>query len=219
MKPIVIPLIILMASFAEAQVPLSNFEKATYQEGDFREVLYQNIRYPREALKAGTEGHAVISIFINNEGEMGDIKVLSSNRNMFIPSATNAMQLVTGDWEPTKINGEVVGKEYFVIFRFSMQPGPHLEDHRKKVEKYLRKRKPEKALEVTNKAINENPYDRDLLLLRQGLFKILGDSKSAEKDKLRATQLEHDILGVIELKAMWTKRVRKVRTIGPVIRL
>lgn len=116
---------------AEAQMPTYKKEKAyAYVEqmpefkGGEQEMfrfLGENIRYPKTAQEAGTEGLVVLSFVIEKDGTVNDVQVLKKLGMGTDEEAMRVVELMNGKWQPGKQDGQPVPVRYTLPIRFAIR--------------------------------------------------------------------------------------------------
>ncbi len=100
-----------------------NLEQAELKKCAERKMLehiYSNLEYPQKAIDSGTEGMAVISFVIQEDGSLSDIKLLRS----VSPECDSAALKVINEfpnWIPGKQAGKPVPVHFNLPIRFKMK--------------------------------------------------------------------------------------------------
>jgi len=86
---------------------------------DINRYLAENLKYPREAEKENIEGRVVTQFTVNEDGSIGDPKVM---RGIGHGCDEEALRLIKGmpKWKPGKQNGKAVKVKYNLPITFRM---------------------------------------------------------------------------------------------------
>ncbi|WP_321308482.1 energy transducer TonB [Marinifilum fragile] len=186
----------------------SNVENAHYLNGDVTYILEKNVKYPKEAFLNDIYGDVILSITIDKNGDMNNLKVVNSPSKILSTSSLKAVNCIKNKWSACEINGTPVDKDYLVIFRYRIYSNSQPPTYKKRAAKLIQKQKYLKALKLYNKAIEDNKYDHELFALRSNLNKIMNDNKAAESDLQQSNKLKSTIVAVVN-STMTSKIVTK----------
>lgn len=97
-------------------------EPAHYAQGEnyWNQYLKQNLRYPREAARAGDQGEVLIELIILPNGVIGQLKDVSPEEiAQSLINESIRVILSAGHWVPAKVNGQPVAsiKQVRTVFR------------------------------------------------------------------------------------------------------
>lgn len=173
--------------------------KASYQDGDVRAILAQNLTYPTEAFAQNIEGHVILQICISKDGDIIDAKFIESPDIILTNSCTEAFQIIKGKWNPAFTDGKPIDKTYRIVFSHMIYRGSPPPNYYKAAQKHIKREKYEKALKLYNKEIEFNPYDFELFQARSEIKSLLGDDEGAETDKIIANTLYQEIMCVVTI--------------------
>ena len=101
-------------------------EKPLFQGGDcdkFSVWLGQQILYPEIAKQNGIQGRVVLSIVIQKDGNVSDIKVLRGEEQSLVNEAIRVVSM-SPKWTPGKHNGHIVSVKYTFPLMFNL-PDPN----------------------------------------------------------------------------------------------
>lgn len=95
----------------------------TFVGGDMEmmKFLGKNIRYPKQAQEANTEGLVVLSFVVTEKGNLQDITVLKPLGQGTDEEAIRVVQLMDGKWSPGRQNGVPVPVRYTLPVRFAIK--------------------------------------------------------------------------------------------------
>lgn len=110
-----------VATPVKAETELSIMQTPAYPGGEkgLMEYIQNNLRYPTNAIDSGVSGRVVCSFIISAQGEVTDVKVLTSVH----PSLDKeAMRLILNmpNWIPGKQNGKNVSVKYSIPISFKL---------------------------------------------------------------------------------------------------
>lgn len=88
---------------------------------EMMKFLGMNIRYPKQAQEAGTEGLVVLTFVVEDDGSLKDITVLKSLGQGTDEEALRVVQLMNGKWSPGRQNGKAVPVRYTLPIRFAIR--------------------------------------------------------------------------------------------------
>ena len=96
--------------------------------------LGDNVRYPVEAMKSGTQGRVITSFIINKDGSISDIKIERGVDPLLDTEAIRVMEMMP-KWKPGTQKGEAVNVRFSmpVVFRLSNDAGKMSEEEKEKV--------------------------------------------------------------------------------------
>lgn len=86
-------------------------------------IKTQEPRYPRQALRAGTEGHVLLAFTITEQGDVTEIEVVQAEpRGVFDRAAMEAVS--SWQYQPFTENGKAVAKRVSQAVEFRLSPTP-----------------------------------------------------------------------------------------------
>ena len=90
--------------------------------GGYKEMMKyieQNMRYPEEAKKAGTQGRVVVQFLVNKNGAISDVSVLRSVDRLLDAEAVRLVRSMP-KWKPGMQKGKAVTVKYTVLLSFKL---------------------------------------------------------------------------------------------------
>ncbi|PKV63189.1 M56 family metallopeptidase [Pontibacter ramchanderi] len=90
-------------------------------EAEMMKFMGRNIRYPKDAQEAGTEGLVVLSFVVDKEGQLQDIAIVKSLHESLDKEALRVVEKMNGQWTPGSQNGRTVPVRYTLPVRFSIK--------------------------------------------------------------------------------------------------
>lgn len=103
---------------------LSPKDKHTCSEKKLFEYVYLHTRYPREALKKGISGTAVLQFIVKEDGTIGEVKVIKDPGAGLGQEAKRTVQSMTPlgiRWIPAELNGQAVPYEFTLPVNFKLE--------------------------------------------------------------------------------------------------
>jgi TonB family protein len=88
-------------------------EKAMYA------FMLENIKYPEEAKKAGAVGTVFISVNVEPDGRISEVKIIRGFRNDCDKEALRVVKLMP-NWIPGKVNGKAVKTNFVLPIKFAL---------------------------------------------------------------------------------------------------
>lgn len=85
--------------------------------------IFQNIKYPKAAKDAGTEGTVIVNFIVNKAGEMEDLKIMKSPSPDLGKVAYRIMNAIKQPWTPGRNGGKAVAVELNIPIKFKLE-GP-----------------------------------------------------------------------------------------------
>ena len=102
--------------------------------GGYKEMMKyieQNMRYPEEAKKAGTQGRVVVQFLVNKNGAISDVSVLHSVDRLLDAEAVRLVRSMP-KWKPGMQKGKAVTVKYTVPLSFKLMEDVKAEASNKK---------------------------------------------------------------------------------------
>lgn len=190
----------------------SIIEKAGYPKDALTDYLSKNLDYPDKALENNIQGDVIFSLVISTSGKMEKLVKLNSPHMLLLNGAVVLLSPLDKGWTPAKINGLPVDRSYRIVIRYRLNLNSAPVDYNRQIKELLRKEKYEKALKISNQAIEDNKYEYMLYEFRSKAKQFLGDTEGAKADSLTAADLNNDIL--LNLNIVAVGIVRKPMVIG-----
>lgn len=177
-------------------------QKAKYEEGDHRQLIYETVKYPITAIRANIEGDVILSMRISSAGLMDSLNLVQSPNQLLTYSALTAMEALSGNWTPTVMDDQPISKNYLMVFRFRKYLNSAPVDYVGKIESFIKKAKFSKALKFAHEAIDDNPFSARLLRLRSIIYKNIERQEDSQNDFNKADLLDREIMSVIDILAL-----------------
>jgi TonB family protein len=149
--------------------------------GEPLQFLAKNIKYPDDARENCITGVVIVKFSVDTTGNVDSLYVDHSIHPLLDKEALRVVTMMSGQWNPGKINGKPVRFDVRLPIKFSVQNNGCLDfDYFfKQGVNYYKKGKMDKALSSFAVAIQLNPYDVESLM-KIALIKIdQNDLKSA----------------------------------------
>lgn len=83
--------------------------------------IMENIKYPKDAKKAGKDGRVICSFIINKEGKVTEPHVVQSSGTQSLDDEAVRLISLMPDWKPGKDKGEPVSVLYTIPVLFKLQ--------------------------------------------------------------------------------------------------
>lgn len=83
-------------------------------------VLYENIKYPQEAIDNNIEGTVYVSFIVNEEGKISEKQVIKSVHEALDNEALRVIDVLP-EWEPGKVGDKPVAVEFILPIRFYLK--------------------------------------------------------------------------------------------------
>ncbi|SIT93766.1 TonB family protein [Pontibacter indicus] len=90
-------------------------------EKEMMKFLGTNIQYPAIAKSNGLEGLAVLTFVVEADGKISDVKTVKSLSKETDEEAIRVVNMLSGQWNPGRQNGEVVRVRYTLPIRFALK--------------------------------------------------------------------------------------------------
>ncbi len=165
-KVIILPFLITYCLIAHSQ---DSFEKASLKSGRTDEFFGQNTKFPESLLGRIGNYNVLLSFVIKKDGMLDSVKIISSPDKQASFEALSALDKSDGLWNPTKLNGQPIGRKYLASFKFVTSKKYF--DQQTKAEKLVQKGDYKKAMEIIDDGLKFNEYDKDLYQLRLKIHK------------------------------------------------
>lgn len=204
LKSILFTCTFLISFLSLAQTPFnpvteSNFVKATYSKGNLISILGQDLTYSKEAALNGTEGYVTFLLKIDENGKLVSVTPKERVSDFLANPARAAIEKLTAAWNPSKVGGEAVDREYLLVFSYKIFYNSLPLDYHAMAIKFEDKGKIEKAIKTYDDAIKEYPYDPVYYTMRAKYKKQLEDEEGAAADELMAQKINMEVLAVVQI--------------------
>ena len=83
--------------------------------------IMENIRYPKDAKKAGKDGRVICSFIIDKEGKVTEVHVAQSSGTQSLDEEAVRLVSLMPDWKPGKDKGEPVSVLYTIPVLFKLK--------------------------------------------------------------------------------------------------
>lgn len=177
----------------------SDFEKATYTQGDLISILGQELIYPKDAAINGTEGNVIFLLTIDKTGKLVSYEAKERVSDKLAIQAEEAIKRMTGTWAPSKVHGQPVDRTYLLVFSYKIFYNALPLDYHAMAKKFDEKGKPDKAVRTYTDAIKNYPFEPVYYSMRAKYKKETGDEKGAKADELMAEKMNMEVLAVVEI--------------------
>lgn len=171
------------------------------------ELYISNLKIPREALQNRSNGLVILSVKIAEPGVPDSVFIVQEAADYFNQEVMRVTELAFANWTTEYLEGKPTDGEYLIVASFSIamgsSPGPTPEQE---IERFLKKGKLEKALDVLNGQISQSPYHSYWYHQRSKIHRELGKVEDAQRDFMTFKQLEKTVLVAAEIKAFGVRR-------------
>lgn len=93
-------------------------QRKTQSDARMLEYIYSNLKYPKEAKEAGTEGTVHLSFTVTEKGLMEDLKIVKAPSSALGKAAYIALNSLEGTWTPGMTKGKAVATELTIPIKF-----------------------------------------------------------------------------------------------------
>ena len=90
----------------------------------FKNHIAENLKYPQEAKENKIEGRVFVQFIINEEGKLGNVKIVRGVHPSLDNEAVRALKNSDPDWEPGKQRGKEVNVAYTIPIEFKLSEVP-----------------------------------------------------------------------------------------------
>ncbi|HSF53995.1 MAG TPA: energy transducer TonB [Algoriphagus sp.] len=164
-------------------------------------LITRQLTYPKEARLAKKEGIVAISLQTDLTSNLTEIKLEKQAGPLFDEQSLKAVENVRDLWTDDMIADRKPGESYLLVFNyFIASEGNTKQERIKSAMNLIQKGKPEKALKIAERMVNENPYDVTGLQLRSQINRQLGEEEAATSDLLAYQELSEKVLTQIDIK-------------------
>lgn len=100
-----------------------HFEQPVFRGGEpaLVQFMIRNMRYPKVARKRGIEGLVLVQFVVNKTGEVTDLKLVRKVSPELDAESLRVVQLMSGKFQPARIEGEPCSFRYTLPVRFGLQ--------------------------------------------------------------------------------------------------
>lgn len=158
---------------------------------EMNRLLSNNLKYPGELRTHEVSGPVMISIKVDQKGDMTSYKFLSGNAG-FEDEIKRTMSIVKEKWDASFLEGKSFDEEYLMSFDFKLSKGGQFPPN--PFISTAANSKPVDPLEALNLAIDENPYSPKLYSNRAEILKEDGRQFLSEMDLNQARFLKNKML-------------------------
>ncbi|REG92058.1 energy transducer TonB [Algoriphagus antarcticus] len=177
----------------------SDFVKATYSKGNLISILGQDLIYPENAAANGTQGDVIFMLKIDESGKLTSIEAKERVSDDLAKQARETIEKLTGAWNPSKVHGKPVDREYLLVFSYKIFYNALPLDYHAMAKKFEDKGKLEKAVRTYDDAIKNYPFEPVYFTMRAKFKKELGDEDGAKADELMAEKMNMEVLAIVEI--------------------
>jgi tetratricopeptide (TPR) repeat protein len=177
----------------------SDFVKATYPKGNLISILGQDLIYSKEAAANGTQGDVIFLLKIDQSGKLTSVITKEKVSDDLASQARESIEKLTGDWNPSKVHGKPVDREYLLVFSYKIFYNALPLDYHAMAKKFEDKGKLDKAVRTYDDAIKKYPFDPVYYTMRAKFKKELGDENGAKVDETMAEKINMEVLAVVEI--------------------
>lgn len=164
-------------------------------------LIARQLNYPNQARLAKKEGVVALSLSIDSDLNLTGIKLETTAGAIFDEPSLKAVEAVRDLWRDEMIADRKPGENYFLVFNyFFVKEGNSKQDRIKSAMNFIQKGKPEKAMKIADRMVNENPYDPTGLQLRSQIYRQLGQEEAATVDLLSYQEMNEKVLTQIDIK-------------------
>ena len=174
-------------------------------------LISRQLSYPKEARMAKKEGLVVVSLATDTDSNITEVKLEKSAGKQFDDQSLKAVENVRDLWTDDMIADRKPGETYFLVFHyFFLKEDNSKQDRIKSAMSLIQKGKPEKALKIADRMVNENPFDPTGLQLRSQINRQLGMEEQATSDLLAYQEMTEKVLTQIDIKVYSVVTTRTV---------
>lgn len=202
--------ILLLLLFLIGVTPLFSQTKNP-QLSHWEALISRQLIYPKEARLSKKEGLVVISLSTDLDSNITEISLEKNAGKLFDDQTLKAVENVRDLWTDDMIADREPGETYLLVFNyFFLKEGNSKQDRIKSAMNLIQKGKPEKALRIAERIVNENPYDATGLQLRSQINRQLGEEEAATSDLLAYQEMTEKVLTQIDIKVYSVVTTRTV---------
>lgn len=85
------------------------------------QLIIQNLKYPKKALKKGIQGLVVVQFVVDKTGAISDVQVVKKVSPEIDAESLRVVQLMAGKFNPARMEGKPVSFRYTLPIRFGLQ--------------------------------------------------------------------------------------------------
>lgn len=174
-------------------------------------LISRQLSYPKEARMAKKEGLVVVSLATDTDSNITEVKLEKSAGKHFDDQSLKAVENVRDLWTDDMIADRKPGETYLLVFHYYLlKEGNSKQDRIQSAMSLIQKGKPEKALKIADRMVNENPFDPTGLQLRSQINRQLGMEEQATSDLLAFQEMTAKVLTQIDIKVYSVVTTRTV---------
>lgn len=87
---------------------------------EFRKFIAKNVKYPKEARKAGVSGKVYVQFIVTKEGNVEDVTVIRGVNKALNEEAVRVVSALP-KWKPGLQKGKAVNVQYTIPINFALQ--------------------------------------------------------------------------------------------------
>jgi hypothetical protein len=183
---------LIFLQFLNPVPPLDPSEKLT-------NLIIKNLRYPAQARVNNEVGIVLISLKIDEKGELDSVFVLENPSELLTSESLRSIALLKANWESEMLGNNEFNKKYLMSFQFLSEGTDPIT--KEQIEQLIVKEKYEKALAHLNFKTALHPYSYEWLELRSKIYFQLGESVKFQTDYMKAKSLKREILASFVITA------------------
>jgi hypothetical protein len=183
---------ILFLQFLNPVPPLDPSEKIT-------DLIIKNLRYPAQARENKEEGIVLISLKIDENGQIDSVSVLENPSELLTSESLRSIALLKANWESEMLGNNEFNKKYLMSFQFLSENSDPIT--KEQIERLIEKEKYEKALAYLDLKTALHPYSYEWLELRSKIYFQLEESVKFQTDYMKAKSLKKEILASFVITA------------------
>ncbi|TFV95832.1 hypothetical protein E4S40_06310 [Algoriphagus kandeliae] len=176
----------------------------------WEKILASNTRYPTANLRARKTGYIIIDIQFDEQGNIASHVTAEAKSKEMEKSAETALEKAKDLWKPEMLSDRSREEIYQLVFSFDMIDPNNPDAPIEAATKQIYKGKPEKALKIADRLVNEKPFDPKYLELRSQIHRQLGNEAEATADLLESQRLKEKTLATIDIKVFGVTSTRVV---------
>ncbi|WP_439473686.1 TonB family protein [Algoriphagus formosus] len=176
----------------------------------WKQVLGSHARYPLSDLRARKTGFVSVDIELDQEGKISSYEITESKTEAMKESVEAALEKAIPLWQPDMLPEEERKDSYEIYFSFEMVDPQNPNAEIEAVTRQIYKGKPEKALKMTERLVDEKPFEPKYLELRSQIHRKLQHEAEATADLMESQRLQQNTLAKIEIKSFTIVQTRSI---------
>ena len=176
----------------------------------WKQVLSSHVRYPLEDLRARKTGFVAVDLEIDMDGKIKSYEIAESKSKSMKESVETALEKAIPLWQTDMIPAESRNEKYQIYFSFEMIDPENPNGEIEAVTRQIYKGKPEKALKMADRLVEEKPFEPTYLELRSQIHRQLKHEEEATADLLAYQKLQQNTLAKIEIKSFSVVQRRSI---------